>query len=77
MARNGVGSGACSFRADDRGARSPQEFDETVLEIMTGGDDGLDGGSPNDQYTFIPLENNDNKRLFGKTGRTTRRKHPR
>ena len=59
MVRNGVRSGACSigtgFVTGGWGAGSPQEFDETFLKIMAGRDDSLDGGGPNDQYTFIPL----------------------
>ena len=59
MVRDRVRSGACSFGTGfvtgDWGARSPQEFDETFLKIMAGGNDSLDGGGPNDQYTFVPL----------------------
>jgi len=56
VARTGVRIGSYSFNTGDWGAGSPQEFDETVLEVMASGDYGLDGGGPNDQYTFVPLQ---------------------
>ena len=55
MAGSRVVSGASFSSAGHRGARSPQEFDEPFLEVMAGGNDGLGGGGPNNQYTFIPL----------------------
>jgi len=56
VARNGIRSGTCCFNIGDWGTGSPQEFDETLLEVTASGDDGLDGGGPNDQYAFIPLQ---------------------
>ena len=55
MTRDGVVGGASSGSAGYRWTGSPQELHETVLEIMAGGDDGLDGGGPDNQHALISL----------------------